>query len=90
MLPLRQVVSRQVQLRYTTAVNTPDMRIDLFKVLTDTRIRIGATASALDARRDFNLAEVDLQAALTFGGGDPRGADGAPAKPGTGPSAMDR
>jgi outer membrane protein TolC len=74
-LPLRQVVSRQVELRYSTAVNVdPNMRIDMFKVLTDTRIRITTTAAALDARRDFRLAEVDLQAALTFGS-DPRGID---------------
>ena len=67
-LPLRQVVSRQVELRYTTATNTPEnMRTDLFKVLADRRTRIAATASALDARRDFFLADADLQAALTFG-----------------------
>jgi outer membrane protein TolC len=69
-LPLRQTVSRQVELRYSTAVNAPEaMRVDLFKVLLDTRTRIAATAAALDARRDFNLAQVDLQAALTFGPG---------------------
>jgi outer membrane protein TolC len=74
LLPLRQVVSRQIELRYGAAVNVdPAMRVDLFKVLTDTRNRIAATSSALDARRDFDLAEVDLQAALTFGAGDSRG-----------------
>ena len=66
------------------------MRVDLFKVLVDTRIRITAAASALDARRDFGLAEVDLQAALTFGNGS-RGADSGPATMGTASSAtMDR
>lgn len=90
-LPLRDVVSRQIALRYTTAVNTGEnMRVDLFKVLVDTRIRITAAASALDARRDFSLAEVDLQAALTFGGGS-RGADSSAGGPGSGSSAgMDR
>lgn len=90
-LPLRDVVSRQIALRYTTAVNTGEnMRVDLFKVLVDTRIRITAAASALDARRDFGLAEVDLQAALTFGGGS-RGADSGAGGPGSGSSAgMDR
>jgi outer membrane protein TolC len=90
-LPLRDVVSRQIALRYTTAVNTGEnMRVDLFKVLVDTRIRITAAASALDARRDFGLAEVDLQAALTFGGGS-RGADSSAGGPGSGSSAgMDR
>jgi len=73
-LPLRQSVSREVELRYTSAINAPEsMRIDLFKVLAETRTRIAATASALDARRDFYLAEADLQAALTFGTGTPAG-----------------
>jgi hypothetical protein len=74
LLPLRQVVSRQIELRYGTAVNVdPAMRVDLFKVLTDTRNRIIVTAAALDARRDFGIAEVDLQAALTFGASEARG-----------------
>lgn len=74
LLPLRQVVSRQIELRYGAAVNAePAMRVDLFKVLTDTRNRIMVTAAALDARRDFGIAEVDLQAALTFGASDARG-----------------
>jgi outer membrane protein TolC len=69
-LPLREVVSREMGLRYATSANVdPSLRVDLFKVLTDTRIRITATAAALDARRDFYLADADLQAALTFGTG---------------------
>lgn len=56
--------------RRATAVNASEnMRTDLFKVLVDTQIGIAATASAFDARRDFFLAEADLQAALTFGTG---------------------
>jgi outer membrane protein TolC len=73
-LPLRATVSRQVELRYGTAVNVdPAMRVDLFKVLADARARISANAAAVDARRDFELAEVDLQAALTFGTVERRG-----------------
>ncbi len=73
-LPLREVVSRQIGLRYATGVNVdPSLRVDLFKVLTDARIRIMATAAALDARRDFFLAAADLQAALTFGSGSSAG-----------------
>lgn len=53
--------------RRATAVDAPEnMHTDLFKVQVDTQIRIAATASALDARRDFFLAEADLQVALTF------------------------
>jgi outer membrane protein TolC len=89
-LPLRQAVSREVALRYSTAVNTGEtMRVDYFKVLADARARIAANAASVDARRDFGLAEVDLQAALTFGSS--RGAEGGPGGPGAGPpSAMDR
>jgi len=77
-LPLRATVTRQVELRYGTAVNVdPAMRVDLFKVLADARARISANAAAVDARRDFELAEVDLQAALTFGAGSSRGIDAA-------------
>jgi len=89
-LPLRQVVSREVALRYSTAVNTGEsMRVDLFKVLIDTRLRITATAAALDARRDFGLAEADLQAALTFGSSNGRATEGnAGGAVGGSPSAM--
>ena len=67
-LPLRATVSRELELRYGTAVNVdPAMRVDLFKVLADSRARISANAAAVDARRDFELAAIDLQAALTFG-----------------------
>lgn len=44
------------------------LRVDLFKHLADTRVRIAANAASLDARRDFLLAVADLQAALTIGG----------------------
>lgn len=68
-LPLRQVVSKEIMLRYTNGVLVNEgMRVDVFKYLVDTRVRIAANAAALDARRDFLLASTDLQAALTIGG----------------------
>jgi outer membrane protein TolC len=68
-LPLRQNVSRQIMLRYSTGVLAGDgLRVDLFKYLADARVRIAANAASLDARRDFLLAVADLQAALTIGG----------------------
>jgi len=68
-LPLRQIVSREIMLRYNTGVLVGEgMRVDLFKYLADTRVRIAANAASLDARRDFLLAVADLQAALTIGG----------------------
>lgn len=74
-LPLRQIVSKEIMLRYSNSVLVSEgMRVDLFKYLADTRVRIGAQASALDALRDFELATADLQAALTIGGGLSAGA----------------
>lgn len=68
-LPLREVVSKEIMLRYSSGVLVGEgMRVDLFKYLTDTRVRIAANAASLDARRDFLLAVADLQAALTIGG----------------------
>ena len=68
-LPLRQIVSKEIMLRYSSGVLAGEgMRVDLFKYLTDTRVRIAANAASLDARRDFLLAVADLQAALTIGG----------------------
>jgi len=69
-IPLRQSVSREVALRYTNGILAGEgLRVDLFKYLTDSRMRITADASALDAQRDFQLAAVDLLAALTIGTG---------------------
>jgi len=83
-LPLRQIVSKEIMLRYSNSVLVGEgMRVDLFKFLTDTRTRIGANAAALDARRDFLLAAADLQAALSIGGGS---IGGEPASPVSSPS----
>jgi outer membrane protein TolC len=80
-LPLRQIVSNEVALRYSNGVLVSEaMRVDLFKYLTDTRVRIGANAAALDARRDFYLAAADLAAALSIGS-DSAGSEPAPAGP---------
>lgn len=77
-LPLRQTVSREVALRYNNGVLAGEgMRVDLFRFFVDARVRIGATASALDARRDFYLAAADLQAALSIGGGASAGSEPA-------------
>jgi outer membrane protein TolC len=71
-LPLRQTVSREVALRYNNGVLANEgLRVDLFKYLADARTRISADAAALDARRDFLIAAVGLQAALTIGTAGP-------------------
>ncbi len=81
-LPLRGIVSREIALRYSNGVLVSEgMRVDLFKFLIDARLRIGAEAAALDARRDFQIATVDLQGALSIGAA-PGGELGGPSSAG--------
>ena len=62
-LPLREIISAQTLLKYN------GMLSDLFGLLTDARARIAANVQAIQAKRDFWLAETDLNAAITGGGG---------------------
>ncbi|MGQ0581980.1 MAG: TolC family protein [Reyranella sp.] len=81
-LPLRQIVSKEILLRYNTgALAGEGLRVDLFKYLADTRVRIAANAASLDARRDFLLAVADLQAALTIGVEPPNSVEPASPSP---------
>ena len=61
-LPLRKIISDEMLLRYNA------MQIDVFALLTEARQRIGATAAAIEAQRDFWLASTDLSAAIVGGG----------------------
>lgn len=61
-LPLREIISEQTLLNYN------GMLSDLFGLLTDARSRVSANVKAIEAKRDFWLASVDLQAAI-YGGG---------------------
>jgi outer membrane protein TolC len=61
-VPLRRQISEEVLLRYN------GMLVDVFEVLIDERERIAANIAALDALRDFYLADADLQSALIVGG----------------------
>ncbi|RUO98586.1 TolC family protein [Hyphomicrobium sp.] len=62
-LPLRDTISEQTLLNYN------GMLSDLFGLLTDSRDRIAANQRAIEAKRDFWIAEADLHAATTGGGG---------------------
>jgi outer membrane protein TolC len=62
-LPLRETISEQTLLNYN------GMLSDLFGLLIDARDRITANIQAIDARRDFWLADVDLHVAMIGGGG---------------------
>jgi outer membrane protein TolC len=61
-LPLRKIISDETLLRYNA------MLIDVFALLVEARQRIAATITAIEAKRDFWLATVDLKAAVAGGG----------------------
>jgi outer membrane protein TolC len=60
-LPLRKIISDEMMLRYGA------MQIDVFSLLTEARQRLNATVTAVEAKRDFWLANGDLQAAVIGG-----------------------
>jgi outer membrane protein TolC len=62
-LPLRETISEQTLLNYN------GMLSDLFGLLTDARDRIAANVQAIEAKRDFWVADVNLRAATIGGGG---------------------
>jgi outer membrane protein TolC len=62
-LPLRQIISNETMLNYNAMI------LDLFQLLAEARARINANIQAVDARRDFWVASVDLHAAIIGGRG---------------------
>lgn len=70
-LPLRQIISDETLLRYNA------MLIDVFTLLIEARQKILATTAAIEAKRDFWIAEADLKVA-TVGGSGARVADQIP------------
>ncbi|MFB9125057.1 TolC family protein [Paraburkholderia dipogonis] len=69
-VPLRKTISDELLLRYN------GMLASVFELLADSRDQIGAVNSAIDALKDYWLAQTDLQQAL--GGRLPAGADATP------------
>ena len=65
-LPLRKIISEEMQLRYSS------MQVDVFALLTEARQRLASLRAALDAKREFWLAQSELQAAVN-GGADEGG-----------------
>ena len=63
-LPLRKIISDETLLRYNA------MQIDVFALLTEARQRITATTAALEAQREFFLAETALGVAVLGGAGE--------------------
>jgi len=74
-LPLRRVVSQETLLRYN------GMLVDVFDLLIEARERIAANIAAIEARRAFLLAEIDLRAAIIGGGGASAPGESANAMP---------
>ena len=70
-LPLRKIVSDETLLRYNA------MQIDVFALLAEARQRIAASTAAIDARRDFWLADTALRMAVV--GSNPAMTAGEPA-----------
>lgn len=60
-LPLRKTIQEQSHLQYN------GMLADLFVLLQDARAAILSNTAAIDARRDFWIAETDLRAAMLAG-----------------------
>ncbi|MET0442086.1 MAG: TolC family protein [Casimicrobiaceae bacterium] len=61
-VPLRKRIADENLLRYN------GMLLSVFELLADAREQVGSVNAALDAQRDFWLADADLQAALSGGG----------------------
>lgn len=61
-LPLRNIISDEAQLRYGS------MQIDVFALLAEAKLRIAAQRAAIEARRDFWLAQSELQTTVNGGG----------------------
>ncbi|MGJ5068892.1 TolC family protein [Bradyrhizobium oligotrophicum] len=61
-LPLRRIISEEMQLRYSS------MQVDIFALLVEARQRLASRRAAIDAVRDFFLADAELSAAVNGGG----------------------
>lgn len=61
-LPLRKIISDEMQLRFSS------MQVDVFALLTEGRQRLAALRAAIEAKREFWLAQSELQTAVNGGG----------------------
>ncbi len=77
-LPLRKAIQDESLLHYN------GMLSDLFVLIQDARARINSNIAAIDAQRDFWIADADLRASIIGGGisGDETESKPAPAAPG--------
>ena len=61
-LPLRKIITEEMQLRFS------GMQIDVFALLAEARQRIAVLRAAIEAKRNFWLAQSELQTAVNGGG----------------------
>src|SRR5216683_1038930 len=62
-LPLRKIISDEMQLRFGS------MQVDVFALLTEARQRNAGLRAAIEAKREFWLAQSELKTAVNGGGG---------------------
>ncbi len=62
-LPLRQIISDEMQLRFSS------MQVDVFALLTEARQRLAVLRAAVEAKREFWLAQSELKTVVNGGGG---------------------
>jgi outer membrane protein TolC len=62
-LPLRKIISDEMQLRFSS------MQVDVFALLSEARQRIAGLRAAIEAKREFWLAQSELKTAVNGGGG---------------------
>ncbi|TCS33096.1 outer membrane protein TolC [Paucimonas lemoignei] len=63
-VPLRKKISDEVLLRYN------GMLASVFELLADARAQVGSVNAAIEAQRDYWLADTDLQTAINGSGGN--------------------
>jgi outer membrane protein TolC len=71
-LPLRKIITEEMQLRFSS------MQVDVFALLVEARQRIASMRAAIDAKRNFWLAQSDLQSAVNGGGSGETQTDARP------------
>lgn len=62
-VPLRDIISEEMKLRFSS------MQVDVFALLTEARQRIAVLRAAIDAKREFWLAQSELKTVVNGGGG---------------------
>jgi outer membrane protein TolC len=61
-LPLRAIITEEMRLRLSS------MQVDVFALLTEARQRVASLRAGIEAKRDFFLAQSELQTAVNGGG----------------------